>query len=491
MNRMVHHGLMPFLLLLLLSVLVRGATAQGPEASGYRADRLPLPADVLPSCMTIRPDGSLAVGSMDGDILLVADEDGDGLPETYRRWAGTLPHWPLGLLAEGNDLIVATRAALLRLSDDDEDGWAERWTTITDAWDVTRDHHDWTTGIARWPDGSYVVSPVTDDVRDRSVEGRHFLRGKAIKVDPEDGSVAVLAEGLRYPTGWTTRSADGAVFFTDNQGQQKTNCEINPLVPGSWYGYPSQADPPSGPEGSTPYTPAVLIPYPWARSVNGLAFAETGGRFGPVEGQLVLCEYNNRFILRASLEEVDGVSQGACYPFLGGLLGPLCLAFSPDGTLYVGSIREPSWGAEPEQGAIYRVRPIADAPGFGILEATAEPDGFTLRFLSEPSDQAPALDPSRYSLRRYHHVFQGSYHSPPTDLELLSVAAVEPGADPASVRLRVREPMIPGRIYEIRADLPGAEPDVAHYTMNRVPSIAKEDENLTRSRSVTEEKKSK
>ena len=47
------------------------------------------------------------------------------------------------------------------------------------AWDVTRDHHDWTTGIARWPGGGWVVSPVTDDVRDKKVLGRHHLRGKA------------------------------------------------------------------------------------------------------------------------------------------------------------------------------------------------------------------------------------------------------------------------------------------------------------------------
>jgi len=96
----------------------------------------------------------------------------------------------------------------------------------------------------------------------------------------------------------------------------------------------------------TPYMPpSVRLPYPWARSVNGLEFADTGGGFGPLEGQLVLCEYNNRFILRASLDTVDGQEQGACYPFLGNLLGPLCLAFSPTGVLYVGSIREPAWGA--------------------------------------------------------------------------------------------------------------------------------------------------
>ena len=443
-----------WLLLLAMALGVPAvAIAQGLEASGYRAERLPLPANVLPSCMAVRPDGTLAIGSMDGDVFLVTDDDGDGIPESYHRWAGTLPHWPLGLMAEGDDLVIATRAALLRLCDDDRDGWAERWTTVTDAWDVTRDHHDWTTGIALWPDGSYVVSPVTDDVRERSVEGGHYLRGKAIKVDPKNGSVEVLAEGLRYPTGWATRANDGAVFFTDNQGQQKTNCEINLLVPGHWYGYPSQADPPSGPEGATDYTPAVLIPYPWARSVNGLAFAETGGNFGPLEGQLILCEYNQRFILRATLEEVDGVTQGACYPFLSDLLGPLSLAFAPDGTLYVGSIREPSWAAEPEQGSIYRIRPTGE-PAFGILDVSAEPDGFTIRFLDNPPDPELAIDPSRYAIRRYHHEFQGSYHSPPTDIEMLSVASVAASEDGRSVRLTLREPLIPGRIYEIQANLP-------------------------------------
>jgi hypothetical protein len=79
-------------------------------------------------------------------------------------------------------------------------------------------------------------------------------------------------------------------------------------------------------------------------------------------------------------------------------------------------------------------------------------------------------------------VFQGSYHSPPTDVELLSVDEVEPGTDPRSVRLRLREPLIPGRIYEIRADLPGVEPDIAHYTMNRVPPIEKDVEEPSPSR---------
>jgi glucose/arabinose dehydrogenase len=465
-------GLVAGLLVSLLpSTRARMAGAVEPTGAGYVARKLPLPPDILPSCMAVRPDGTLVVASMDGDVLLVRDSPvdaggpGDGLPDRYERWAGTLPHWPLGMRVEGEDLLLSTRGALLRLSDRDHDGWAERWQTLSDAWDVSHDHHDWTTGVAAWP-GGWVVCPATDDTRDKAVKGWHYLRGKAVLV-ARDGTTRVLAEGLRFPTGWATRRRDGGVFFTDNQGQQKTTCEINRLVEGRWYGYPSRADSPSGP--GTPYMPpSVRIPYPWARSVNGLEFADTGGRFGPLEGQLVLCEYNNRFILRASLEEVDGHEQGACYPFLENLLGPLCVAFSPSGVLYVGSLREPAWGGEPEQGAIYRVS-YTGRPAFGIQEVKARRDGFSLTFFSPPADADAAVDPRQYLIRRYHHVFQGSYHSPATDEETLHVAGVTRGADGRTVELSLIEPHLADRIYEIRTTLAGANPGVAHYTMNRTP----------------------
>lgn len=446
-----------------------GGPLPAPGASGYVVQKLALPSDILPSCMAVRQDGTLVVGSMDGDILLAEDSDRDGLPDRYRRWGGTLPHWPLGLKAEGDGLLVATRSALLRLSDRDKDGWAERWETLSDAWDVSRDHHDWTTGLASWnaKGGGWIVCPVTDDVRERTVTGRHHLRGKALRVAP-NGTTTVIAEGLRYPTGWATRSRDGAVFFTDNQGQQKTTCEIDRLVEGGWYGYPSRADSPSR-AATDVVAPAVRIPYPWARSVNGLAFSETGGKFGPLEGQLVLCEYNNRFILRASLEDVEGSTQGACYPFIENLLGPLCLAFAPDGALYVGSLREPAWGGEPEQGAIYRVS-YSGKPSFGIRELKARADGFALTFFAPAGDAATMADTARYRVRRYRHVFQGAYHSPPTDEEALHVASAAVEGDGTTVHLVLREPLIAGRIYEVRTTIPGADPAVAHYTMNKVPT---------------------
>ena len=89
--------------------------------------------------------------------------------------------------------------------------------------------------------------------------------------------------------------------------------------------------------------PAVWIPYEWGRSVNGVTYDGTGGRFGPFAGQLFLADlmYGGA-IVRASVEKVNGQYQGACFPFWGqGLLGPVSLAFDPEGRLYVGGLTAP------------------------------------------------------------------------------------------------------------------------------------------------------
>jgi hypothetical protein len=85
-------------------------------------------------------------------------------------------------------------------------------------------------------------------------------------------------------------------------------------------------------------------------------------------------------------------------------------------------------------------------------------------------DPAAQADPSSYRVRRYHHVFRGSYHSPPTDEETLRVTSAEILGDGRTVRLVTREPLIPDRIYEVRTTLDGARPAVGHYTMTRVPA---------------------
>ncbi len=280
----------------------RVATGTEPGLrDGYEVVRLPLPADVLPSCMAVDRTGRSFVGSMDGDVLRVVDTDGDGVLDTYRRWAGTLA--PLAARSDRRGRCAARRhprrpasprrprrRRLGRVVDD-----AQRRLGRDPRPPRLDDRHRPLAGrrLGRQP----------GDRRrpDRDVQGRHYLRGKAVLVEPGGG-----------PASWPTASAirpagrprpDGAVFFTDNQGQQKTTCEIDASSPAP--GTATRARPTRRPvrPSARRYHPVVRIPYPWARSVNGLAFAETGGNFGPLEGQLVLCEYNNRFILRASLED--------------------------------------------------------------------------------------------------------------------------------------------------------------------------------------------
>src|SRR5579883_1440436 len=101
-----------FFSIILVATSVFGAEPPpAAQSAGYVARKLPLPVDILPSCMAVRAERSLVVGSMDGDILLVRDTDRDGIPDCYVRLAGTLPHWPLGLRAENLNMIVATRSS--------------------------------------------------------------------------------------------------------------------------------------------------------------------------------------------------------------------------------------------------------------------------------------------------------------------------------------------------------------------------------------------
>src|SRR5262249_50940751 len=140
--------------------------------------------------------------------------------------------------------------------------------------------------------------------------------------------------------------------------------------------------------------PAIDIPHPWTRSVNGICFLYTPeplrtklGRdaFGPLEGHLIGCEYDTRRLIRLTLQRVGDTFQGATSPLstppedpAKGFLGPLVCAVSPRGELYVGSIRDSGWGVGNNVGEIVRVHVEPEKLPCGIAEVRATPDGFTL-----------------------------------------------------------------------------------------------------------------
>jgi hypothetical protein len=216
------------------------------------------------------------------------------------------------------------------------------------------------------------------------------------------------------------------------------------------------------------------VPYGWARSINGVAYDHTGGKFGPFAGQFFLAELMfGGAIVRASLERVNGQYQGACFPFWGkGLLGPVSLAFDPRGHLFVGGITEPGWMAQPDRGAVFRIDFTGRTP-FEIQSIHARPRGFQVVFTA-PVEGRSASDPASYRLERYRYEYTSAYGSPELDRSVVAVEHATLSADGRSVELTTT-PLVKDRVYLVSA--PGVRsaggealvhPSGA-YTLNEIP----------------------
>ena len=218
------------------------------------------------------------------------------------------------------------------------------------------------------------------------------------------------------------------------------------------------------------------MPYGWARSINGVTYDSTGGKFGPFAGQFFLAELMfGGAIIRADVEKVNGAYQGACFPFWGkGLLGPLTLAFDPRGRLYVGSITEPGWMAQPDRGALFRIDFTGRTP-FEMQSIHVRPHGFRLMF-TEPVAPETARDPASYFVEHYRYEYTGAYGSPELDRMPVAIEKVEVAADGMSVELTTAR-LVKDRVYLITAkgvrSATGETPvqPTGAYTLNEIPAV--------------------
>ena len=81
--------------------------------------------------------------------------------------------------------------------------------------------------------------------------------------------------------------------------------------------------------------PAVWFPHTlMGISTSDILVDSTNGAFGPFAGQLFVGDQGHSKIMRVALEQVDGVHQGAVFPFREGFAsGILRLAWAPDGSM--------------------------------------------------------------------------------------------------------------------------------------------------------------
>lgn len=472
------------------------APVEPPEAlelnivPGYQATRLPLADEFMPTGFAWRSDGTLVITSLKGRVWQAQDTDGDELEDRLSVFSDELAA-PFGAAAADDYIDVINKYALLRLYDEDGDGRAERMTTLASGWGHTADYHDWAVGLPRDERGNYYIGlPCQQD--DRSPAAA-VLRGTVVRLaprqptddDPRRFALQPLSGGHRFPIG-IALNRRGDLFVTDNQGNYNPFNELNHVRQGARYGFINKLE--RRPGFQPPLTPpAVDIPHPWTRSVNGICFLDTPrplaqklGRdlFGPFEGHLVGCEYDTRRLIRISLQRIGDTYQGAAYPFSFDepssgppMLGPLTCAVAPDGDLYVGSIRDSGWGGANNIGELVRLRPAGKRLPAGIAEVRAVADGFEIDF-TRPVARRLAEDPQNYNLASYTRVSTPAYGGPDVDRRTEKIRAVSLSADGLRAKLRLDE-LREGFVYEIQlkplVDSGPFFPAEAYYTLRRIP----------------------
>ena len=455
---------------------------------GFQATRLPVDQNLMPTGLAWRPNGSLVVTSLKGRVWTATDTDGDGLEDRFHPMGG---EWaaPFGVAASDRFVDVINKWGLVRLFDQDQDGTVERVETLVSGWGHTADYHDWTVGLVKDRQGNYFVA--TSCQQDERADVAAHLRGMVLKLSPraitpgrpQKFDIIPISGGHRFPIG-IAQSRSGELFVTDNQGHYNPFNELNHIVSGARYGFIGRAE--RKPGFDPPLTPpAIDIPHPWTRSVNGICFLDAPksageGRtatFGPFEGQLVGCEYDTRRLIRMSLQRVGDTMQGAAYPFSLSapttgepLLGPLTCAVSPRGDLYVGCIRDSGWGGANNIGTLVRLRFEATRLPVGIAEVRAIRGGFEVEFTG-PVERDLAGDVKRYALSSFTRASTPTYGGPDRDRRNETIQSIQVNGTARRVRIQlaaVRE----GYVYELHlqklvaGDTPFF-PDEAYYTLRK------------------------
>lgn len=451
---------------------------------GYTATRLPLPRSIMPTAMTWTKDKVMAFTSLKGHVYFARDTNGDGLEDKLDLYEEGLAA-PYGIITDSSDgsLLVAHKPEVLRLTDTNKDGRADRRDVFATGWGYNDNYHDWTCGIVRDAGGNLYVGLGSDYTQPKRPAKQQLWRGKILRISPA-GQVTPIASGLRYPTGLAMNSA-GDLFATDNQGEQNTFNELNFIAEGHRYGVPSREDKPPV-EATIP--PAIQIPHPWTRSINGIFFlppdtklpSATEARPHPFAGHGIGCEYDTRYLIRFTLQKVGDTYQGAVYPFSQDQVSPdqpnfegtLCGGVSPKGDIYIGCIHDSGWLGGLNVGSIVQLKSNGQIP-LGIRELRAVPEGFEIQFTA-PVDRLSAANAGNFTIAGYTREWKGTYATPDSNRHVVAVNKVTVSDDGRQVVLHT-DKLRTGHVYEVSCGKIGPAsatalwPATGHYTMNRLP----------------------
>ena len=461
------------------------------EAKYYPIVDIPIPPEVpmRPGGFEILPDGRLAVSTRRGDIYFIKGAfDSPPQPE-YQLFASGQDEI-FSLSWKDGAMTAVSWGEVTRISDADGDGVADNYDTVTNDWGFG-EYHEFAFGSKPDAEGNIWVALGLSS----SYYSRNLFRGWAVKVTP-DGKMIPVCSGLRSPGG-VGANAEGAMFAIESQGPWNGCCSLKHLKEGGFLGHPVSYNwYPFAPGVKAPalepnsasrmgvekkrvkelVPPAVMFPYiKMGRSISGFRLNDSGGKFGPFDKQIFLGDYTLSLIMRATTEQINGVWQGACYPFREGLgSGIMNVEFSPAGQLIAGGFTTntqwPVRGTQPF--ALQRIDWNGVVP-FEIREINIQKDGFLVHF-TKPVDPGAAAKPESYNISTYTYIYHGGYGSPEVDHTTARVTRAVPSADGMSVRVYL-EKIVEDHIHEFDlAPIRSSEGKAlvhtkAYYTVNEIP----------------------
>jgi len=487
--------------MMVLTVHVTARAQSNRQATGksaaedvyYHIKTLPLPEGMVLEVggLALLPNGSLAVSTRRGEIWIVENPymTGTGQPR-YRLYASGL-HEPLGLAYRDNAIYATQRGEITRMMDVDEDGRADVFETVY-AWPLSGNYHEYSYGPVFRPDGTMLVTLNLAWVG----KGASLVpwRGWTLEITP-DGKMTPFATGMRSPAGFFL-TKEGDFFYSENQGDWVGSGRITHVERGDFVGNPEGLRWTSEPGSPLKLTaedvpdtgeplfdvakrvdalkpPAVWLPHGILGISTSGILQDTVGTFGPFEGQFFVGDQGHSKIFRMALEKVDGVYQGAVFPFREGFAsGVLRLAWGSDGSMFVGQTSR-GWDATGRAPyALQRLVWTGETP-FEARTISARPDGFEIEF-TRPADVVKAADPASYEVTSFTYKYHHEYGSPVINQESLPVRHVQVSEDGLRARLVV-DGLREGYIHEIKMAgvmTPAGEPllhDTGYYTLNRIP----------------------
>ena len=467
------------------------------EEDFYEIKTLPIPDNIKLEIGGVAPmpDGRLGVCTRRGEVWVIENPyQLNGTSPSYSLFASGL-HEALGLAYRDGAFYCTQRGELTKLIDTDADGKADVYESVAN-WDLSGNYHE------------YSYGPIFDKAGDMYLtfnvawvgygEGKLAKwRGWLVKIK-KDGTLEPIATGLRSPAGFTVNS-NGDVLYGENQGDWVGSGRITHLEKGDFAGNAGGLWWTKEPESPLKFTtvkdipdtgepmfeaakkmkslklPAVWFPH----ALMGISTAdmiedETGGKFGPFQGQYFVYDQGQSKAMRMTLEKVNGKYQGACYPFREGFQsGTLRARWGNDGSMFVGQTSR-GWGSTGKDlFGLQRLVWNGRMP-FEMKTVSARPDGFEIEF-TMPINRESAENLKSYELKSFIYKYQHQYGSPIINQEVTPLRGVIVSEDRMKVRL-VLDNIRQGYIHQVMASgIMNDEGqtllhDMSYYTLNEIPS---------------------